>query len=75
MASYEKEVVDSLWQAARLSVYTILIALGGKKVLSIGAPSAKMDFEDGLKLSGYMTGAIILDNYAIKQGWYKDKMM
>ena len=55
---YEKEIADSLWQAARLGAYTILLALGGKKVLGVTAPTAKMDFSDGAKLGGYLTAVL-----------------
>jgi hypothetical protein len=71
---YEKELIDSLWLAARLGVYTTLFALGGKKLLAVTAPSTKMDLSDGIKLGGYLTAAILIDDYAIKQAWYKDKM-
>lgn len=72
---YQKEVVDSLWESVRLVSYTIVLALGAKKALGVSRPGAKMDMEDGLKLAGYMTGAILFDDYAIKQGWYKRSMM
>lgn len=53
-----------------LSIVHYTSSAGSKK----GA-GAKMDMEDGLKLGGYMTGAILFDDYAIKQGWYKRSLM
>lgn len=72
---HETQVSDSLWESVRQVSYTILIALGPKNALGIYRPGAKMDLEDGLKLAGYMTGAILFDEYAIKQGWYKRSLI
>ena len=74
MASYEKEIIDSLWQTLRLGAYTLLYAFSGKKILGIAAPCVKMDLSDAGKLMGYLTLANITDDYALKKGWYKDKI-
>lgn len=71
----ETMVIDSLWESVRLVSYTILIDMGAKKALGVSRPGAKMDLEDGLKLAGYMTAAILFDEYAIKQGWYKKSLI
>ena len=71
---YSKELVDSLWQSARLSVYTIGFALIGKKALGIGGASTKMDAADAGKLVGYLTAAIVLDDYMVKNKYYSDKI-
>ena len=69
---YEKEVINSLWLAFRIGGYSILYGLAGKKLLGVTNPSTKMDFTDGGKLMGYLTAAILTDDYAIKHGWYHD---
>ena len=71
---YSKELVDSLWQSARLSAYTIGFALLGKKALGIGNASTKMDMSDAGKLIGYLTAAIVLDDYMVKNRYYSDKI-
>ena len=71
---FEKEIIDSLWQAGRLIGYTLAYAFAGKKVLGITRPSAKMDISDAGKLGGYVTLAVITDDYALKKGWYKDQI-
>ena len=71
---YEKEIIDSLWQATRIGGYTILYALAAKKGFGVSNPSTKMDVADAGKLMACVTAAIITDDYAIKQGWYKDKI-
>ena len=71
---YEKEIIDALWQAVRLGGYTMLYAMAGKKVLGVSSPSTKMDFSDAGKLGGYLTLAVLTDDYALKKGWYKDKI-
>ena len=71
---YEKEIVDSLWQALRLGGYIFLYAFTGKKVMGVTPPSAKMDISDAGKLGTYLTAAILTDDYALKKGWYKDKI-
>ena len=71
---YEKEVIDSIWTAFRIEGYSILYGLAGKKALGITNPSTKMDFTDGKKLMAYLTAAILTDDYALRKGWYKDKI-
>ena len=71
---YEKEVIDSLWQAFRIGGYTIVYGLAGKKVLGMSPPSAKLDMNDSGKLLAYLTTAILTDDYALSKGWYKDKI-
>lgn len=64
----QKEVVDSLWESARLVSYTIVPALRAIKELGVSKPSANMDLANGMKLTGYVTGEISFGDYAIKQG-------
>ena len=71
---YEKEIIDSLWQAARICGYTTLYALAAKKGFGVSNPSTKMDVADAGKLMAFVTAAIVTDNYALKKGWYKDKI-
>ena len=70
----DKEIIDSLWQALRLGGYTFLYAYGGKKIMGMTPPSAKLDFNDAGKLGAYLTVSILTDDYALKKGWYKDKI-
>ena len=70
----EKELIDSTWQAARICGYTILYALAAKKGFGVSNPSTKMDVADAGKLMVCVTAAMVTDNYALKKGWYKDKI-
>ena len=70
----DKEIIDSLWQALRLGGYTFLYAYGGKKIMGMTPPTAKLDLNDAGKLGAYLTAAILTDDYALKKGWYKDKI-
>ena len=71
---YSKELIDSLWESARLSAYAIGFALIGKKALGMSGASTKMDASDASKLVGYLTAAIVLDDYMIKNKYYSDKI-
>ena len=71
---YSKELIDSIWAAFRIGGYTILYGLAGKKILSVSNPSTKLDTVDAIKLMSYLSAAIVTDDYALKQRWYKDKI-
>ena len=72
---YSKELIDSLWQSARLSAYTIGFALLGKKALGMGGASTKMDASDASKLVEYLTASIVLDDWMVKNKYYSDKIL
>ena len=67
--SYQKEVIDSVYDAVVVVGLTIGYALLGKKALGIAKPGAKMDLEDGLKMTGYVAAGMISRDYMVKQGW------
>ena len=69
MSSYEKEIIDSIYDSAVVVGLTIGYALAGKKIFGLARPGAKMDFEDGIKLTGYVAAGMMTKDYMVKQGW------
>ena len=74
MATYKKELMDSLYLSARLSSYTALTTFLVKKSGMMNQPCLKLDVMDILKLAGMLTTAIVVDDYAVSKGWYPDKL-
>ena len=74
MASYEKKIIDSLYDAGIVVGFTIGYAMAGKKIFGLTKPGAKMDVDDGLKMTGYVAAAMITKDYAVKQGWIPDSI-
>ena len=70
----EKELIDSIWQAARIWGYTILIAQVAKKGFGVRNPSTKMDVADAGLLTGCIIAAEVVDNFLLEKGVYKDKI-
>ena len=65
----EKEMIDSMYDAVIVVGLTISYALAGKKILGLTKPGAKMDLEDGAKLTGYVAAGMMTKDYMVKQGW------
>ena len=65
----EKEMIDSIYDAGIVVGLTIAYALAGKKIFGMTRPGAKMDFEDGAKLTGYVAAAMMTKDYMVKQKW------
>ena len=66
--SYQKEIMDSVYDAAIVVGLTIGYSLLGKKAFGMAKPGTKMDVEDGLKLTGYVAAGMMTKDYMVKQG-------
>lgn len=66
---YEKEIIDMLYETLVDLGFTFGYALAGKKFLGITRPSAKMDMDDVLKMTGYFAAGRASREMAVKKGW------
>ena len=69
MSGYEKEITDSLYNAFLTTAGVVAIGWGAKKALGMSKPSAKIDTEDVVKLTGYIAASTLAIDYAKKNGW------
>lgn len=65
----EKEIIDMLYETVVDIGFTLAYAMAGKKFLGIGQPSAKMDTNDVLKITGYFAAGRTSREMALKKGW------
>ena len=64
----KKSIVNGLYQAAVISVFTIGYSMLGKKILKIAPPSIqKFDLEDTRKLVAIIAASQMMREYLIKQ--------
>ena len=66
---YQKEVIDSLYDAAVVVGLTMGYAMLGKKAFGMTKPGAKMDVDDGVKMTVYVAAGMMTKDYMVKQGW------
>ena len=74
MTTIEKTLIDDAWKGVRIGAYTILFGQVAKKVFGVRNPSTKMNVVVAGLLTGCIIAAEVVDNYALKKGWYKDKI-
>ena len=79
MSGYQKEIIDSIYDASLITSGVVGIGVIAKKAVGVSKPMAKMDFEDIAKLTAYIasssntanpyfiTGIIIVTGGAL---WY-----
>ena len=64
----KKSIVNGLYQAAVISVFTVGYSILGKKILKIAPPSVqKFDLEDTGKLVAIVAASKMTKKYLIKQ--------
>jgi hypothetical protein len=70
-----KYIGNTAYKAARLSLLTIAVtwAVARTKMIK-DIDVGKLDLKDMSKLAGVVTGAILIDDYAVKSGWYPGDM-
>ena len=64
----KKEIIDSIYDAAVVVGLTIGYGLIGKKVFGMTRPSAKLNKKDTLKLTGYVSVAMMTRDYMVDKG-------
>ena len=71
MSSYDKKYFgNTVYHAVKISDLSILITMILAKTKMIkDIDVGRMDLKDALKLSGVVSGAIILDDYLVKSGF------
>ena len=64
----KKSIVNDLYQAAVISIFTVGYSVLGKKILKMTAPSIeKFDLEDKLNLVNIVAASEMTREYLIKQ--------
>ena len=66
---YEKEIIDSLYDAFLYTTGIILYGMLGKNALGFTKPCGKLDTDDVLKLTGYTALSIMTVDYMKLKKW------
>ena len=69
MSGYQKEIIDSIYDAFLITSGVVGIGFIAKKAMGVNKPMAKTDFEDIAKLTAYIASSSIAVDYAKKKGW------
>ena len=75
MASYEKELLDLVYESLLITGISSGLIFVSKKYLSMKSPSQQMDLTDMMKTTGYVAASIKIKDYAIDKGWIPASLM
>ena len=71
----KKDFSDNIWTVCRVGGYTLILAIGAKKVVGMPYPMVgKLTVSDLGKFFGYLSLAVLFDDYALDKKWYSEKI-
>ena len=75
MATYEKMLLDLLYESVLIVGISSGLIFVSKKYLSMKPPLQQMDITDMVKTTAYIATSIKIKDYAIEKGWIPASLM